>query len=92
MPVKKPKLPRYVSVQTDLKAWRTKLGISQREAAHFLRVSRRTYQGWEAGRAPIGRGMLLKAIESRPTRDEILAARGAAYIEVHGPLPRVRKS
>ena len=90
--MKKPKLPRYISVRAELKAWREGLGISQREAAYFLQVSRRTYQGWEAGRAPIQKGMLLKAIQSSPTRAEILAARGAAYIEQYGPLPRQRKS
>ena len=87
----KPKLARYVSIRAELKAWREGLGISQREAAYFLRVSRRTYQGWEAGRAPIQKGMLQTAIQSSPPRAAILEARGAAYIEEYGPLPRVRK-
>lgn len=34
----------------ELKTWRTRRGWTQKEAARWLRVSLRTYQGWEAGR------------------------------------------
>ena len=34
----------------ELKEWRRKRGFTQKTAAECLRVSLRTYQGWEAGR------------------------------------------
>ena len=34
----------------ELKAWRTRKGWTQAQAAEFLRVSKRTYEGWEVGR------------------------------------------
>jgi DNA-binding XRE family transcriptional regulator len=33
-----------------LKQWRTDRGFVQKEAAAFLGVSKRTYEGWEYGR------------------------------------------
>ena len=38
----------------DLKAWRERLGLTQRQAAEALRCSYRTLQGWEAGWATPG--------------------------------------
>lgn len=35
----------------DLKAWRARLGLTQAEAARWLDVPVRTYEGWEFGRA-----------------------------------------
>lgn len=34
----------------QLKRWRKKRGLTQKQAALWLRVSLRTYQGWETGR------------------------------------------
>lgn len=36
----------------DLKSWRAALGLTQAGAAAALGVSKRTYEGWEAGRPP----------------------------------------
>lgn len=38
------------SFKKDLRAWRKARGFFQKEAANFLGVSRRTYEGWEYGR------------------------------------------
>jgi transcriptional regulator with XRE-family HTH domain len=34
----------------ELRAWRQREGLTQREAAEFLKVNRRTYEDWEYGR------------------------------------------
>ncbi len=43
----------------DLKTWRASLGLTQKAAAEALGISRRTLEGWEAGR-PISYPTVLK--------------------------------
>ena len=45
---------------SDLKSWRAALGLTQGAAAAALGVSRRTYEGWEAGRTPTEQPSLLE--------------------------------
>jgi len=44
----------------ELKAWRKRLGLTQREAAEMLEVSVLTLSAWEIGRFRIGQPGLLK--------------------------------
>lgn len=52
-----------------LKAWRKRKGFSQEAAAEYLKVSPRTYAGWEQGKSEpvgIGKAALECAIEDAP--------------------------
>ena len=56
----------------DLKAWRTRLGLKEVDAARALDVPAQTYRNWEDGRT--------KTVP----RPVILLTR---YVERYGPLP-----
>lgn len=46
-----------------LKQWRAKQGVTQREAAEYLCVEKRSYEAWEVGRRePDQTGPILKII------------------------------
>lgn len=48
----------------ELKTWRGSLHWTQATAAEWLRVSLRTYEGWEAGRhQPLQEGLLRLRME-----------------------------
>lgn len=49
-----------------IKIWREANGFSQPQAAAFLEVSLRTYEGWEAGRQPIQVKTFLKLLGMVP--------------------------
>ncbi|MBI4962656.1 MAG: helix-turn-helix domain-containing protein [Desulfomonile tiedjei] len=57
-----------VEKKTDVKAVRSKLGVSQNEFAELLGISRRTLENWEQGRrTPKGPAkVLLKVAEAHP--------------------------
>ncbi len=56
----------------ELKEWRSKRGFTQRKAAQWLRVSLRTYQGWEQGRRVSLAGPVRELMKrNRPVRDEV---------------------
>jgi len=52
----------------ELRAWRARHGFTQRAAAAEMRVSKRTYEAWEAGR-PVRNPGLVKRVMDQVDRD-----------------------
>jgi DNA-binding transcriptional regulator YiaG len=46
-----------------LRAWRERNHYSQRAAAEFLKISKRTYQNWEQGHA-MPQGLAMRYVET----------------------------
>ena len=55
---------KTVGVPQQLRAWRTRNKLSQTNAADKLRMSKRTLQEWEQGRAT-PRGLALAALQDK---------------------------
>jgi putative transcriptional regulator len=51
------------TLDRNLKCWRKQVGLTQRQAAHRLNVSVRTFQEWEQGRMK-PRGFSLSALQA----------------------------
>ena len=49
----------------ELKAWRSRRGVTQEEAAKLLHVPRRTYEGWECGDHEPARVELVRKVIAR---------------------------
>ena len=55
------------SFKKTLRAWRKSRGFVQKEAAEFLCVSKRTYEGWEYGKTspkPLAMAELIRRMEA----------------------------
>ena len=54
-----------MSFADELKAWRRRKGLTQKEAAAHLGVEWRTYEGWEHGRfEPKHVGLIRRALDA----------------------------
>ena len=61
----------------ELRAWRKSRGFVQKEAADFLKVNKRTYEGWEYGRTcplPLAMAELKRRMEAKSKPNQQLSA------------------